>query len=47
MITAFCRKLKYKRQIVFVTNGAGSVDDDDLDDIAAKFREDGIELVIM
>ncbi|KAI9672756.1 MAG: ATP-dependent DNA helicase II subunit 2 [Alyxoria varia] len=47
MIHSFCKKLKYTRKIILVTNGDGSVDDDGLGDIVAKIKEDGIELVIL
>ena len=47
MITLHCRKLQYIRQIVLVTNGHGSMDADDLDEISNKLVKDGIELVIL
>ena len=47
MISNFCKKLKYTKKIVFVTNGDGSVDDDGLGDITTKIKEDGIELVVL
>lgn len=47
MITTFCKKLKYRRQITLVTNGTGLMDPDDLAHITGKLKDDGIELVIL
>ncbi|OAL62986.1 hypothetical protein A7C99_5372 [Trichophyton rubrum] len=47
MIAKYCKKLRYKRQIVLVTNGKGPMDLDGMDTIAEKIREEGIELVIL
>lgn len=47
MITTFCKKLKYKRQITLVTNGTGAMDADDLRLITRKIQEDSIQLVIL
>lgn len=47
MISKQCRKLKYIRNIVLVTNGYGSMDADDLDDITKKVKEDDINLVVL
>lgn len=47
MITKHCKKLKYKRKIVLVTDGRGSMDADDMSQITAKFKTDQIELVVM
>lgn len=47
MISTYTRKLAYARRVVLVTNGTGSVDADDLDNIIGKCKEDGIELVIL
>ncbi|KAI9774426.1 MAG: ATP-dependent DNA helicase II subunit 2 [Geoglossum simile] len=47
MITAYCKKLKYKRKIVLVTNGRGSMDADDIGEITKKMKKDGIELVVL
>jgi len=47
LIGIHCKKLKWKRRIVLVTNGLGAMDGDDVDQIIAKVREDGIELVII
>ncbi|EGE01805.1 Ku family DNA helicase [Trichophyton equinum CBS 127.97] len=43
----YCKKLKYKRKIVLVTNGKGPMDLDGMDTISEKIREEGIELVIL
>lgn len=47
MITKHCKKLKYKRKIVLVTNGRGSMDADDVSQITEKIKADEIELVVM
>lgn len=47
MIHTHCKKLKYRRKIVLVTNGDGPMDDDGLDDIISKLTDDGIQLVVM
>ena len=47
MIINYCKKLKYRRKIVLVTNGRGTLDADDTSDIAKKIKEDGMELVVM
>ena len=47
MITKHCKKLKYKRKIVLVTNGRGSMDADDVSQITQKIKADEIELVVM
>ncbi|KAK2861187.1 ATP-dependent DNA helicase II subunit 2 [Arthroderma sp. PD_2] len=47
MIIKYCKKLKYKRKIVLVTNGKGAMDPDGMDDIASKVNEEGIELVVL
>lgn len=39
--------LKYARKIVLMTNGRGHMDPDDIDEVAKKLNEDGIELVIV
>lgn len=38
---------KYARKIVLLTDGEGSIDDEDIDPIAAKINEVGIDLVIL
>lgn len=47
MIEKYCRKLKYRRRIVLVTNGSGAIDGDDNSEITKKIMEDAIELVVM
>ncbi|OTB08356.1 hypothetical protein M426DRAFT_316979 [Hypoxylon sp. CI-4A] len=47
MIEKFTKKLKYTRKIILVTDGEGSVDPDDLDDIAAKMKSSNIELIVL
>lgn len=47
MISAFCKKLKYRRKIVLVTNGTSPLDPDNLKEITSKIREDNIDLVIL
>lgn len=47
MITAHCKKLKYVKTIYLITNGAGDVDDEDLDGIASKLKEENIKLVVL
>lgn len=47
MITKYCKKLKYHRKVILVTNGRGSMDPDDVNDIAKKLNEDGMELVVL
>ena len=47
MIIKYCKKLKYRRKIVLVTDGRGSIDGEDLSEITKKLKQDAIELVIM
>ncbi|KAE8375654.1 SPOC like C-terminal domain-containing protein [Aspergillus bertholletiae] len=47
MIITHCKKLKYRRKIVLVTNGQGRMSDENLDEIVKKVKGDNIELVIM
>lgn len=47
MITKHCKKLKYKRKIVLVTDGRGSMDAEDISQITEKIKSDDIELVVM
>ena len=47
MITKHCKKLKYKRKIVLVTDGRGSMDADDASQIIEKIKSDEIEFVVM
>jgi ATP-dependent DNA helicase 2 subunit 2 len=47
MIAKHCKKLKYKRRVILVTNGSSPIDADDMDEIVSKLQEDNIELVIL
>ena len=47
MIAKYCKKLKYHRKIVLVTNARGSIDADDASEITKKMINDGIELAVM
>ncbi|PGH15087.1 ATP-dependent DNA helicase II subunit 2 [Helicocarpus griseus UAMH5409] len=47
MISRYCKKLKYKRRIVLVTDGTGSMDTDGIDGIVRKIKEENIELIIL
>lgn len=47
MIAKHCKKLKYHRKIVLVTNAEGSMDADDSSEIAKKIVADGIQLAVM
>ena len=47
MITKHCKKLKYKRKIVLVTDGRGSIDADGVSQITEKIKSDEVELVVM
>ncbi|KAL9005753.1 MAG: hypothetical protein Q9188_001464 [Gyalolechia gomerana] len=49
MITKYCKKLKYKRKIVLITDGRGPLDDDpaSISEITKKIKQDDMELVII
>ncbi|KAL9009221.1 MAG: hypothetical protein Q9173_005733 [Seirophora scorigena] len=49
MITKHCKKLKYKRKIVLVTDGRGALeeDPDSVSEITKKITEDAMELVVV
>ena len=49
MVAKYCKKLKYKRKIVLVTDGCGSLDADEssVSEITKKLIQDQMELVIM
>ena len=47
MITKYCKKLKYQRKIVLVTNGRGELDADGIEQITEKIKQDGIGLVVV
>lgn len=47
MIITHCKKLKWKRKIVLITNGMGRMNSENLGDIVSKVKEDNIELVVL
>ena len=47
MIVKYCKKLKYSRKIVFITNGQSFIDATDVKEILNKIKQDSIELVIL
>lgn len=49
MIAKHCKKLKWKRRIVLVTDGRGSMDadPDGIAEISKKIKEDEMELVVV
>ena len=47
VIADHCKKLKYKRKIVLVTNARGAIDADGLEEITKKVKGENIELVIL
>lgn len=47
MISQHCKKLKYKRRIVLITNGEGGMDPHSLQGIVGKIKEDGIEIIVL
>ena len=47
MITKYCKKLKYKRKIVLITDARGSMDADDSSEITKKIVADDMELIVM
>ncbi|KKA28187.1 hypothetical protein TD95_003720 [Thielaviopsis punctulata] len=47
MMIDFTKKLKYQRRIVLLTDGCGTMDDDDMDSLAEKLKEYGISLLIL
>lgn len=47
MIITYCKKLKYKREIVLVTNGNGVMNSEGLDEIQKKITEDSIKLTVL
>ncbi|OJD19703.1 ATP-dependent DNA helicase II subunit 2 [Emergomyces pasteurianus Ep9510] len=47
MIVAYCKKLKYRRKIVLVTDGTSAMDTDGIEAIVSKINEENIELVIL
>ncbi|KAF3929000.1 hypothetical protein ABW19_dt0208141 [Dactylella cylindrospora] len=47
IIEKYCKRLKYIRNIVLLTNGNGSYDFDGFDDIVAQIKDQGINLTIL
>ena len=47
MIRTYCKKLKYKREIVLVTNGTGMMSNDGIDNIKDTIKEDHIKLTVL
>lgn len=47
MISTYCKKLKYKREIVLVTNGNGAMNNEGLDQIQKKITDDNIKLTVL
>ncbi len=47
MITKHCKRLKYTKKIVLVTNGSGPIDDDDIESVAKEIKDNDIELVVL
>ena len=47
MIEKKCKKLKYIRRIVLVTNGREELDGDQTAEISAKIKEEGIQLTVL
>ncbi|KAJ6131560.1 hypothetical protein N7523_001266 [Penicillium sp. IBT 18751x] len=47
MISAYCKKLKYKRKIVLITNGTGFMNNEGIDDIQQKIQQDGIDFAVI
>lgn len=47
MIMAYCKKLKYIRNICLITNGTGAFDTDEIDDIKGQIKAEGINLTVL
>lgn len=47
MITKYTKKLKYRRKIVLVTDGHGSIDADGVSEITKKIKLDAMDLIIL
>jgi ATP-dependent DNA helicase 2 subunit 2 len=47
MITEHCKKLKYHRRIVLVTDARGHMDDEDNSEVASQLAQEGIELTVV
>jgi len=47
MINEHCKKLKYHRRIVLVTDARGEIDGEDNSEIAMQLTQEGIELTVV
>ena len=49
MITKYCKKLKWKRKIILVTDGRGNLDADPegISEISKKIKADEMELFVV
>ena len=47
MMMKHCKKLKYKKKIMVITNATGQIDDDDIESTANQFKHAEIELVVL
>ncbi|KAI0143546.1 Ku70/Ku80 N-terminal alpha/beta domain-containing protein [Xylariaceae sp. FL1272] len=47
MINKLCKKLKYNRRIVLVTDGEGPLEANDVDDISEQLKESNIHLTVL
>ncbi|KAF3910167.1 hypothetical protein ABW21_db0200433 [Orbilia brochopaga] len=47
LIEKFCKKLKYIRNIVFLTNGNGNYEMEGVDDIIKQIKDQGIKLTVL
>ncbi|KAJ6259432.1 ATP-dependent DNA helicase II subunit 2 [Drechslerella dactyloides] len=47
LIEKFCKKLKYIRNIVFLTNGSGIYELEGIDDIVKQIKDQGIKLTVL
>ena len=47
MIATYCKKLKFRRRVVLITDGRSPMDADDLEEIVTKLNQDSIELIVL
>ena len=47
MIEQKCKRLKYIRRIILITNGRGEIDGDQIAEISQKIKEEGIDLTVL
>jgi ATP-dependent DNA helicase 2 subunit 2 len=47
MIAQYCKRLKYIRRIVLVTDGKGQMDPDGIDQVVKIIKDEGIELSVL